>query len=105
MKKQIIIEQLNNGIVIREESGWSQAVLFNKESVLDEDAMFCDCQKAIGKIFTDDMFRDSIGDLAKETKEKYDTTGKTAVAYRIEMNIVPLSQEEIFFKENRDEVQ
>lgn len=99
MKKQIIIEQLDNGIVIRGESGRSEAVLFNEESALDEDAMFCDCQKAIGKIFTDDMFGDSIGDLAKESREKYDTTGKSTVAYRIEMNIVPLSQDEINFKE------
>ena len=40
MKKQLIIEQLDNGIVLRGESGWAEAVLFNKESVLDEDAMF-----------------------------------------------------------------
>ena len=105
MKKQLIIEQLDNGIVLRGESGWAEAVLFNKESVLDEDAMFCDYQKAIGKTFTDDMFGDTIGDLAKESKEKYDTTGESVVAYRIEMNIVPLSQNEISFKENRDEVQ
>lgn len=94
MKKNFEIEMLDNGIVIKEEN-YTEAVLYNEDADTEEDsdAAYADCQKRIGALFTDMMFGD-LSDLSKESREKYDKTGKSTVGYRVEMKITPLAKGE-----------
>lgn len=100
MKKNFEIEMLDNGIVIKEEN-YAEAVLYNEdanveedsESESDSDAKYADCQKRIGALFTDMMLGD-FSELSKESREKYDKTGKPTFGYRVEMKITPLAKGE-----------
>lgn len=94
MKKNFEIEMLDNGIVIKEEN-YTEAVLYNEDvnAEEDSDAEYEDCQKRIGALFTDMMFG-NLGELSKESREKYDKTGKSTVGYRVEMKITPLAKGE-----------
>lgn len=94
MKKNFEIEMLNNGIVIKEEN-YTEAVLYNEDAISEEDpdAEYADCQKRIGALFTDMMFND-LSELSKESRDKYDKTGKTTFGYKVEMKITPLAKGE-----------
>lgn len=94
MKKTFEIEMLDNGIVIKEEN-YTEAVLYNEDVDTEEnpDAEYADCQKRIGALFTDMMFG-NMGELSKESREKYDKTGKSTAGYRVEMKITPLAKGE-----------
>lgn len=97
MKKEILIEVLDNGLVLKDESGWSKAVLFNEKEMLDDDAQFRDCQQAIGKLFTDQAFGECT-DLAKESRDMYEKRGFCTFGYRLEVKVTPLAGHEIKFK-------
>lgn len=94
MKKNFEIEMLDNGIVIKEEN-YAEAVLYNEDAISEEDpdAEYTDCQRHIGMLFTDMMFDES-SELAKESRDRYDKTGKSTFGYRVEMEITPLAKGE-----------
>lgn len=96
MNRLFMVEMLDNGLVYREDNGYTRAVLYNEESYSDEDAQFADCHKEMGKMILDEMLsRD--GDLAKESKEKYAKTGKPTIGFMVKMEVLPLCAEEIHF--------
>ena len=98
MKRQLVIEMLDNGIVIKG-ANWAQGVLFNRADPMNDDAEFHDCQVAIGKLFTDQAFGCAT-ELKRESDNMYNTTGKCTEGYRIEVTITPLGPDELKLKDD-----
>lgn len=87
MKKEIIIETLDNGLLFRDEYG-CEAVLYRESDIEGEEML--DCERHIGKIFTDEMFEE--GELSKKSREIYESTGKVTIGYRVKIDIEPLTE-------------
>ena len=97
MKKELTIEVLDNGLLVRG-SCFTEAVLYNEESVTDDDAQFEDCQRYVGKLLTDEIFGPS--DLRKESDNHRAAMGKPVIAYKLEVNIKPLTEDEYTLKKS-----
>lgn len=96
MNKKFTVELIDNGIIIREENDFVEAVLYNEDNYADEEAQYSDCYIEIGKRIIRDLFNHD-GNIAKESKELYDKTGKYVIGFKIEMDIVPITKPEEMF--------
>ena len=93
MKNNFTIELLDNGILIREDNGYTQAVLYRKNDT-NYEMQFTDCYIELGKRILEGMFEHE-GELTEESQDVYNKTGKPVMAFKVNQEITPITFKEL----------